>query len=443
MAVMVKVGVPVLILMVLLGAAQEQLKYFEIGGKLVLRPGFSGPITSITWKHKGNLVAEWIKDKVPLEYLGDLKGQSELDLTTGTLTVSNMLKAHDGSFTVEINEKVLPGSFNAVGVRNLNQTKVEVIMRPLTCSSDASSCTLDCGEDFRDAETVQYFWKNGEAGKWESGEKRKVINKDEKIVNFKSFTCKAKNPISEKESDPLENPFLSKSGGSNTNVVVGVVVAILLIVLAVVGWFIYQWFINKRANFCPASADRNGSPGLPADGKSPETTEMLLSRFSHVACLVEVYMACQSMLIVLVGYTPEYQIEQQGDGPSSHRELQQHVTFTEDVDSIVTEVREPNICTGSHIRMQNLKTLTGSHPSLCFRLFLPPGLFFEVIFGYVTAVAPSYEVFAASRLLVGLMNGGIGLVCFVLTQEYVGKSYWAMTGTKAADPLTADVFPCF
>lgn len=62
--------------------------------------------------------------------------------------------------------------------------------------------------------------------------------------------------------------------------------------------------------------------------------------------------------------------------------------------------------------------------------FFLPGLFFEVIFGYVTAFAPSYEVFAVSRLLVGLMNGGIGLVCFVLTQEYVGKSYWAMTGTK-------------
>lgn len=60
----------------------------------------------------------------------------------------------------------------------------------------------------------------------------------------------------------------------------------------------------------------------------------------------------------------------------------------------------------------------------------PSGLFLEVIFGYVTAFAPSYEVFAASRLLVGLMNGGIGVVCFVLVQEYVGKSYWAMTGTN-------------
>ena len=55
-------------------------------------------------------------------------------------------------------------------------------------------------------------------------------------------------------------------------------------------------------------------------------------------------------------------------------------------------------------------------------------LFFEVLFGYLTAVAPSYALFALSRLLVGLMNGGMGLVCFALTQEYVGRSYWAMTG---------------
>lgn len=75
-----------------------------------------------------------------------------------------------------------------------------------------------------------------------------------------------------------------------------------------------------------------------------------------------------------------------------------------------------------------------------FKLVLRPrpGMFFEVLFGYLTAFAPSYEVFALSRLLVGLMNGGIGLVCFVLVQEYVGRSYWAMTGTIGiSDPASA------
>lgn len=52
-------------------------------------------------------------------------------------------------------------------------------------------------------------------------------------------------------------------------------------------------------------------------------------------------MACQSMLIVLVGFTPEYRIEQpHQDGVP----VSQHVTFTENVDSIVTEVRAADSC---------------------------------------------------------------------------------------------------
>ncbi|XP_037637706.1 solute carrier family 22 member 15 [Sebastes umbrosus] len=158
--------------------------------------------------------------------------------------------------------------------------------------------------------------------------------------------------------------------------------------------------------------------------------------------LTQVYMACQAMLIVLVGSTPEYRIEQQDGVPSSTQELlQQHVTFTEDIDSIVTE--------WFLIKQQAYKvSLAGSlffAGLLIGNIVLGPlsdrigrrpvyltGLFFEIIFGYVTAFAPSYEVFAVSRLLVGIMNGGIGLVCFVLTQEYVGKPYWAMTGTLAS-----------
>lgn len=75
--------------------------------------------------------------------------------------------------------------------------------------------------------------------------------------------------------------------------------------------------------------------------------------------------------------------------------------------------------------------LTGCWGAAGKERLTPAGLFLEVVFGYVTALAPSYEVFAASRLLVGLMNGGIGVVCFVLAQEYVGKPYWAMTGTSS------------
>lgn len=48
-------------------------------------------------------------------------------------------------------------------------------------------------------------------------------------------------------------------------------------------------------------------------------------------------MAFQSMLIVLIGSTPEYRVEQQ-QVPSGSQEPVQRVVFTEDFDSIVTEV---------------------------------------------------------------------------------------------------------
>ncbi|XP_062320085.1 solute carrier family 22 member 15 isoform X1 [Osmerus eperlanus] len=154
-----------------------------------------------------------------------------------------------------------------------------------------------------------------------------------------------------------------------------------------------------------------------------------------VLVLLQVYMACQSMLIVLIGAVPEYHFE---EGAVSQPEVIQSVKFTEDVDSIVTE--------WLLIKQQAYKvSLAGSlffagvlignvlFGPISDRIGRKPvfltGLFFEVLFGFGSAFAPSYEMFALSRLLVGLMNGGMALVCFVLTQEYVGKSYWAMTGT--------------
>ncbi|XP_030309539.1 solute carrier family 22 member 15-like isoform X1 [Calypte anna] len=157
------------------------------------------------------------------------------------------------------------------------------------------------------------------------------------------------------------------------------------------------------------------------------------------ACLVllQVYVACQSMLIVLVGAVPEYHIDQVGL-PASRAELAKHIHFADNFTSIVTEwylieQEAYKVSLASSLFFAGLLIGNITFGPLSDKLGRKPvyisGLFFDVVFGYVTALAPNYDIFAVSRFFVGIVNGGMALVSFVLTQEYVGKSFWSFTGS--------------
>ncbi|XP_072441305.1 solute carrier family 22 member 15-like [Chiloscyllium punctatum] len=67
------------------------------------------------------------------------------------------------------------------------------------------------------------------------------------------------------------------------------------------------------------------------------------------------------------------------------------------------------------------------------------GLFLDIILGIVSGLTPTYDIFAVSRFGVGVMNGGMSLVSFVLLQEYVAVSYWALTGSLQSLSFAAGI----
>ncbi|XP_034145530.1 uncharacterized protein LOC105008668 isoform X8 [Esox lucius] len=107
----------------------------------------------------------------------------------------------------------------------------------VSCNDNKISCTLTCDGDTADAEPVTYWWKVGE-GNWEGiGKLLTVARSDSKRhQNGYKYTCKLKNSVSEKDSDPVGQLF----GQTSSFVGVGVGVAIPCAAIAILVFVVWR-----------------------------------------------------------------------------------------------------------------------------------------------------------------------------------------------------------
>nr|XP_015219991.1 PREDICTED: solute carrier family 22 member 15 isoform X2 [Lepisosteus oculatus] len=179
-----------------------------------------------------------------------------------------------------------------------------------------------------------------------------------------------------------------------------------------------------------------------------------------LAFLLMLYVSMEAVLIALVGLSPPFQWDLQKQfankslpsvssiaedrlfkqwlHEASQNEMHKHLHFNGNYTSIISEwyligdaAYKVSLASSLYFVGVLVGAITFGQLSDRYgrkKLYLA-GLAFDIVFGVSSGLVPTYQLFAASRLLVGIMNGGMSLVAFVLLNEYVGTSYWSITGT--------------
>ncbi|XP_047432807.1 uncharacterized protein LOC125000990 isoform X6 [Mugil cephalus] len=178
--------------------------YKKPGDTVVLSPGSVGAtITSITWKHNSNLAAEWYGAGAT-DFYRDFKGRCTLKTETGELTIPKLTLKDSGSYTPEINNRVLA----TTEIKIISPVPKPTIS--MSCDDKKTHCVLTCEGNTTGVEQVTYTWKSD--GVMMKSKSKEINITKEETSSF--FRCTMENPVSSQFSNQVVNPVLV----SNTDI---------------------------------------------------------------------------------------------------------------------------------------------------------------------------------------------------------------------------------
>ncbi|XP_053312868.1 solute carrier family 22 member 15 isoform X2 [Spea bombifrons] len=172
-----------------------------------------------------------------------------------------------------------------------------------------------------------------------------------------------------------------------------------------------------------------------------------------LAVLLQLYVATEAILITILGVTPPYRWEEDGPGansslwtpaeklgPGNQSHRGGYPLFEGNFTSIVSEWQlvggaAYEVGAASSVYFGGVLVGVITFGQLSDRFGRKPvyvtGLALDITFSLLNALSPSIQLFLVTRFAVGVMNGGMSLVAFVLLNEYIGATYWALAGSLA------------
>nr|XP_046179936.1 cell wall protein IFF6-like isoform X2 [Oncorhynchus gorbuscha] len=215
-------------------AGPSTTRYVITNGNVIINPGIRGGVLQeILWKHGVNKAVEWGTGRI--QEFQDFEGKTSLNTTTGEITIRQLTKQLSGVYEAEcvIGQKI-----------QTFQQRVEVIdpvsQPEVTCELNGTMATIHCSAE---GPLLEYRWSwpdhQGEMWSQEQNGQHYNIKSPESV----SYTCEARNPVSEKTLTYSSNDCLA-TGNPEIYIYTGICAGVLLVAVVVA---VVVWLVKKRS----------------------------------------------------------------------------------------------------------------------------------------------------------------------------------------------------